>query len=221
MMKCDPCGVRVRGCRDLCPLCGERLSGKPEPGEEVFPRIESRPSIYGLLFRLATFFSIAGIILCFSINEMLSGKGSWAWFAAGGLVCFWLTAAVAAHTGRNLTRNMTWQLLLCSLLAVGWDAFTGWHGWSLDFVFPILAGVVVVVQTIMGKVFRLPLGEYLIYLLLDCAMGLLPLVLYLFNLLTVSIPSLLCGTVSGICLVAQLVFNTPSLLRELKRRFHF
>ena len=56
-------------------------------------------------------------------------------------------------------------LLLISVIAILWDRFTGWKGWSVDFVIPfgILASASFLVPVI-AKINRLEREEYLFYL---------------------------------------------------------
>lgn len=57
-----------------------------------------------------------------------------------------------------------WQLLLVTVLAVLWDHFTGWRGWSVDFVLPFGALAVQCSMVVIAKVNRLEREEYLFYL---------------------------------------------------------
>ena len=60
--------------------------------------------------------------------------------------------AFALHKWRNIPKNMIYQVVILSLLAVVWDRFTGWHGWSLDYVIPILCVTAMVSMSAIAKV---------------------------------------------------------------------
>lgn len=64
------------------------------------------------------------------INYMTLKTLNWFWFAAAGSFCAWLVVMVAYTKRRNILKNEMWQLLLITVIAVLWDIFTGWRGWS-------------------------------------------------------------------------------------------
>lgn len=70
------------------------------------------------------------------INFMMAGVLNWFWFAGAGCACAWLVVMVAYYKRRNILKNEMWQLLLISVIVILWDRFTGWKGWSVDFVIP-------------------------------------------------------------------------------------
>ena len=98
------------------------------------------------------FVCIAAAILCGMINYLTREKLDWFWFAAAGCLCGWLIVAVAYAKRRNILKNEIIQLILVTVIAVLWDKYTGWHGWSLDFVLPfgalaVLGSIPVIVKS--------------------------------------------------------------------------
>ena len=66
---------------------------------------------------------------------------------------------------KNILKNLTWQLLIITILCVLWDHFTGWKGWSIDFVFPFGTLTVLGSIPVIAGVSHLETEEYLYYLL--------------------------------------------------------
>ena len=108
-----------------------------------------------------SFLCLAIAVICGMINFMTAGSLDWFWFAGAGCLCTWLIVAVAYMKRRNLLKNEMWQLLLVTGIAVLWDIFTGWRGWSVDFIFPIGALTVLCSIPLIAKVQRLEREEYL------------------------------------------------------------
>ena len=54
-----------------------------------------------------------------------------------GVFCTWLLVMVGYRKRKNPLKNGMWQLVIVSVGAVLWDVFTGWKGWSVDYVFPL------------------------------------------------------------------------------------
>ena len=126
------------------------------------------------MFQLFTFLCIAAAVLCGMINYLTAETLNWFWFAGAGCLCTWLIVTVAYRKRRNLLKNEMWQLLLVTAIAVLWDIFTGWRGWSVDFVFPIGALTVLCSVPLIAKVQRLEREEYLFYFIQAAMAGCVP-----------------------------------------------
>lgn len=221
MTHCNRCKVDIHGSTDICPLCGGRLCGNADEKEDIFPRPYTPSRKMLLLLKFSIFISIAAVVAAFAVNAIVSPKTWWAWFVAGGVGCFWLTASVAVSKRDDLSRSLKWLLIVCSILTVAWDFFTGWRGWSLDYVFPIFCAGVQLGQTTLAQVFQIDPERYLIHLMWDCLIGLLPLAFLWSGLLSEQVPSIVCVAVSVLTMVAMFIFYGPVLKREIQRRLHF
>ena len=107
-----------------------------------------------------------------------------------------------------------------SLLAVLWDRFTGWRGWSLDYVVPCICVLAMLSMAAVAKVLRLELEDILVYLLLDVLFGVVPLVSLLLGWVGESLPSVLCVVASLLSLAFLLVFDGERMRAEIKKRLH-
>jgi hypothetical protein len=110
--------------------------------------------------------------------------------------------------------------VLIAVLSVGWDHATGWRGWSLDYLIPIVCIVAMISLAVIAKVTKMPIGDYFVYLFADITFGIVPLVFYLTGLLHVVIPSIVCIAFSVISFTALLLFEGKFMRLELTRRFH-
>lgn len=218
MRTCKKCDVKVRGAEALCPLCQHRLSGEPE--EAVYPEISTIYRQHELFFKCLILFSVAVGVVCAAVNLLLPGGGYWSVFVSLGILCFWISLAYAVRKRDNIPKNITVQVFLVSVLGLGWDRLTGWHGWSLDFVIPIACGMAMLSLFIIAKVMRLPPEEYILYFTVDILFGVVPLVFYLTGLIRIAVPSVVCISLSFLSLSALIVFEGKEMLQELTRRFH-
>ena len=89
----------------------------------------------------------------------------WAWFVTAGAFCTWLMVSVAYVKRRNLLKNEMWQLVIVTVAGVLWDVFTGWRGWSVDYLLPLAALAVICSMWAITAAQRLEVAEYMIYLL--------------------------------------------------------
>ena len=114
-----------------------------------------------------------------------------------------------------------WQLAVVTTVCTVWDLLTGWHGWSVDFVLPIMYMAVMVTMFILNKVLRLQTQDYLIYGLMAGLFALIPLILMLTGLVGHALPSVLCLAVSVVFLAILFIFHGSAMVDELRRRSHW
>ena len=123
------------------------------------------------------------------LNYLLTPGTWWAGYVTAGVFCTWLLIMVGFRKRKNPLKNGMWQLTIVSAGAVLWDIFTGWLGWSADFVIPLAALVTLLSMVIVSVVCRMEAAEYLFYLVQAGAFGLIPIVLLAAGVVSVPYPS--------------------------------
>lgn len=218
MKYCDKCHVNVRGQNRICPLCQGKLSG--QSSEIMYPKINSVLKQYELFFKILIFGTVSAGIAALAVNMIIPQSGFWSLFVVLGIMCFWISLGSAFKNRHNLPGNITSQVLLISALSVIWDLITGWHGWSLNFVFPCVCAFAMLSLGILAKLLNLPPGDYQICLTVDIIFGAVPMLFYLTGISDVAIPSVVCTAISIISFVFILLFNGKEIREEIIRRFH-
>ena len=165
-----------------------------------------------------SFLCLAVAVICGMINYLMLETLNWFWFAAAGCLCAWLVVGVAYFKRRNILKNLAWQLLLITVLCVLWDHFTGWKGWSVDFVFPFGALAVLGSVPVIAKVSHLEREEYLYYLLQAAMIGCLPAVLIWIGIIKYTMPSVLSTGISFLVLAGMFIFRKKDTLREFRKK---
>ena len=165
-----------------------------------------------------SFLCLAIAVICGMINFMTAGSLDWFWFAGAGCVCAWLVVMVAYFKRRNILKNEMWQLLILSVIAILWDRFTGWRGWSVEFVLPFGALAVQFSIPVIAKVNRLEREEYLFYLVQACVAGLIPIILVWTRIVKFVYPSVICAGISFLTLAALFIFCQRDTLREFHKK---
>ena len=165
-----------------------------------------------------SFLCLAVAVICGMINFMTAGSLDWFWFAGAGCVCAWLVVMVAYFKRRNILKNEMWQLLILSVIAILWDRFTGWRGWSVEFVLPFGALAVQFSIPVIAKVNRLEREEYLFYLVQACVAGLIPIILVWTRIVKFVYPSVICAGISFLSLAAIFIFCQKDTLREFHKK---
>ena len=165
-----------------------------------------------------SFLCLAVAVICGMINIMTAGTLNWSWFAGAGCVCAWLVVMVAYSKRRNILKNEIWQLLHISVIAILWDRFTGWRGWSVDFILPFGVLAVQFSVPVIARVNRLKREEYLFYLVQACIAGLIPMILAWTGVVKFVYPSVICAGISILTLAALFIFCKKDTLREFHKK---
>lgn len=217
---CEKCKVTVVGEQPVCPLCQGQLSGAGDPQAATFPFIDTIMHRYNLLIRILFFISAVLVVICFAVNYMLSYPSFWSFFVAVGVVCMWLSVGIVVRKRHNIPKTILWQAILYSLLVLVLDWMTGWHHWALDYAAPCFLIVAILGMWAVAFILRLRLEDFLVYLLLDAVIGIVPAFFLAFDLVEAKIPSLLCVLASAISLIALLTFKDKAVGNEVKKRLH-
>ena len=221
MRRCENCGVLVRGAGPRCPLCRTALTGAPCPEEELFPPLEGRRRPGRLFLRLAAFVSLAAALVCAAVDLFVPPVTFWSAYVAAGIATGWLLVAIALRRRRNIPKTILQLAVLGGALCCGWDAATGWRGWSVTFVTPILCTGAMLALFLLPPLLRLRFQDYILYLVADILFAALPFAFAAAGLLEDNrLPSLVCVCTGAVSLAAVLVFRGRELLGELSRRTH-
>lgn len=221
MKYCPYCKVKVEGEHQRCPLCHNMLQQAQGRCYEAFPPLSLPTPHKGLLYRLLQFFSIALAVISVAVNIAMPGRQMW-WslFVLAGIACGWLCLLVFIRKRHNPMKALTWQIFLGCLLALAWDAGTGWRGWSADFVVPSLLLCAMATTLVLIFALHIPLEDSGIYLCTLIALGLLPVVFLLTDIVHRPYLSIICVVASILYLAALLTLQPSSFMAQLRRRFH-
>lgn len=220
MRYCEKCRVEVTGNTLTCPLCQRRLT-KPETVEyETFPNIPTMLNKHLTFLKLSSFISIAAAIICVGINIIIPTTVFWAWFVVIGIICAWVDGLFAFKKLYNVPKNILYQVIILSLLSLVWDKITGWHNWSVDYVIPFLCVAAIVTMTVLAWLLKLKLDDYTFYIFLYAVFGIIPILFLVFNIVTVTYPSLISIGIGILSFAGLAIFKGDYILTELKNRFH-
>lgn len=220
MQYCPSCQMHIAGNKCCCPLCGGALEGKGDPQSEIFPRLTPTRSMARRVLRILALTGAAATAVCVLINLAMGTAVWWSLFVAGGVACGILTVAIGIAYRRDIPQNIAWETALVILLAMLWDAATGWLGWSLDFVFPCACATGLLMEIALWGILKTPVH------VVAGPMGglglaaLVPGVLVLVGLVNFALPSLLCTACSILFLVVLVLLRRRTAWGELRRRFH-
>ena len=220
MKHCTRCDIDIAGRKDFCPLCHAPLSGTNYNLEEIFPEVHTVYYNHTFFFKLLLAVSISGGLITLLVNQLVSGRLTWAIIVLAGIACMWLSLLLIINKRKNIIKCVLYQVIVASLLVLPWDYFTGWHGWSIDFAMPILYVALMLAIVVLAKVTHQNLRNQVWYFFLTVLFGLVQAILLVAGAIHYVIPSYICAIVSLLSLVLILVFNGKDILSQIDRRLH-
>ncbi len=221
MLRCEHCKVDLPGDQKRCPLCRNKPSGTPDGAENPFPCIpDEKWTVSRTLIVWIAFASVCAAAVCITVNTIIPADGWWSLFVIAGIASLWGDFLIMIKKRRNLPKNILWQVIAVSVIAIIWDLITGFKGWSLDYVLPIISSCAMTAMMVIAKTRRLDTQDYILYLAIDCILGIVCFVLLLTGAVRIVIPSAVSFGISIIFMAFLLFFEGKALWAEIQRRLH-
>lgn len=200
-------------------LSEQGLSSKIE--EPLYPE-EVKPNYEGKrFFKYFSFSCVAAIVIGVMLNAIISPESRWAAFVAAGAFSMWLALAIGFFKRHNLLKNAMWQLLVVTIGCIIWDAFTGWHKWSVNYVLPAVCVIIEISMLIISKLQSHSAREYMIYYVMASVYSIfVPFILLLTKVITVTAPAVVCAGLSFLFLLALIIFRGREFREEMQKKFH-
>lgn len=188
--------------------------------ENDFPGYHEKPSRRALMgLKIFSFTCTAAVVICWMLNYLLTFGIWWAGYVTAGVFCTWLLIMVGYRKRKNPLKNGMWQLVIVTVGSLLWDLFTGWQGWSVDFVIPLAILVNMLSMVIISAAGKMEVSEYLFYLVQAGVCGLLPFILLMAGVASVPYPSVICSGVSLLFLIGLVIFKWKDFVREVQKKF--
>ena len=186
-----------------------------------YPELKEQKELEMKVYRFFTFLCLAAIVVMISLDYSYHPTVRWTLFSAGGVASMWLASSIGFFKRYNLLKNAMWQLVIMTNVSILWDWFTGWRGWSVDFVMPIVSVAILLFMFVVAIVQKWPAKEYMSYLVMASIYGLVvPLLLLVFGAVQLQWPSLIGIVVCFLFLMGILLFKWKEFREEMGKKFH-
>ncbi len=221
MKTCPHCHIQV-GSGSYCPLCQSPLPGADEPDTPYFPPAPPPGRRLPLFFKLATFFLLAGVVVCAAIDFLLQEELHLHWsLVVVACVAAALLLLRALMMGSHNAPKLLFQILVgASLLVWFCDWFLDWGNVSIDLVIPILCTATLVLNFLFAFINRKFTENGLIYLLLNIGVGVVPYIVLTIRHTRAALPWVICLIVSVITFLGLVIFKGRALWSEFAKRLH-
>lgn len=221
MKHCDACRVDVATPAALCPLCGGPLHKTLNaPQVSAYPAFTGKAG-YHFAKRLLILLSVIACAVCIAVNLILM-PSFWWWTIAVTVVLYtWAVVSHAMRRGGNAGGKVLMQVVCAIALALLVDFETGYRGWSVSYVLPVIlcAGIVAVIVLILCN--RTSWVVYVLYQMILALFGFVPLVLYFTGVAGNFIFALVPSFLALVSIVGMLLFGDRTIKNEFRRRLRF
>lgn len=220
MKFCSSCNVQIATEVRRCPLCSGAVTADERPNEVVYPAFQNKAN-YHFIKRLLLFLSIVLGASCICVNYLTTIDFWWWTIAVTALMYAWIAVPHAMRRGGNAGGKILMQVVCAAAAVVLLDMETGYRGWSVTYVLPVIfcAGSVSLVLVILCN--RTNWAGYVLYQAILAVFGFVPLVLYFTGLSSSLIAALIPSLLAFASIVAMLVFGDKSIKNEFRRRLRF
>lgn len=219
MNKCNYCNVFIKDETERCPLCGGVLEGG-EIGEDMYPNVLKKEKTISFVFRLMVFISIVSIITFIGISITTGVSAKWSIF----LTCVFLYVLMILYM--FVRENAGYRVRMYGIVAgavallVMIDYVSGWHGWSVDYTFPIAIILMDIALIVLMIVNHRNWQSYIILMICMVPISVVPIILYFVDIITSPYMSQIAFMLSLFMTLGVIIIGGPRAKQELYRRFH-
>ena len=219
MKQCKKCNVNLDVIGDQCPLCNSQID-TPKNFKSSYPFISD--IINKHFFRRAIFFlaSIISLIIL-AINYLLTPDVKWSIFV---VIQIFLSYYVFYNilSGRKRVIKLLLVLnFIVSFLSVFWDIYTGFHGWSTNYVLPSLCITYGLFMLILRFVDYFAFRENSSYIYLNICLEFMPMILVYLEVAKLNVLTHLSGIFGILNILILIIFDGSDFKEDILKKMHF
>lgn len=220
MKHCKACHVNILTPDVLCPLCKGPLVAMEGAEIEAYPPTVVRRK-YNFVKRLLLFLTVIMAILCVAVNLLVTNDFWWWPIALTVMVSTWIVVPHVMRHGGNAGGKALMCVFIATVAVLLIDFQTGWRGWSVSYVLPVIlcGGIVCIVILILCN--RTNWAGYVIYQFTLGIFGFVPLVLYFTHVSSSLVAAIIPAAFAVLTLAGLLLFGDRTIKNEFKRRLRF
>ena len=216
MVKCKKCGVLIDSPGKICPLCKSTIEQEIDNSYPVITKKIKKSFVRKLVLFIVLVISLISIL----INYELTPKYRWSGFVVLGLASTYLVFRSIMDGRKSVLKLLFTLNFLIIILAIVWDYYTGYRGWSVNFVFPSMCISYGLFLIILRIVSYFAFKESSDYIYLNVLLELTPLLLLHFGIISFKPLALVSGIFGIINLFILIFFDWARLKSDLIKKLH-
>lgn len=218
---CSSCRVNVDSGLTNCPLCGSRLTDKPDENTLYPPlnteKTEVRRSFTEELYRFLSLIFIGGSIL---LNIIFWDGTLWCVSVAAVIFCAWLIIQFTVFSPKEGGVKIGLYMLGAFVVLAAFDYTAGYTGWCLNYGLPFILTAGLIAIDLYSSVHKSKWKDNLAFAIFYVILGSIPLIFYFSKVTTRLFPAILCAFVAGFTIFGLIRFSLRYFAEEMRKRFH-
>lgn len=216
MSKCLKCDVHVDSLSDRCPLCNSEIKISKNSS---YPKMHNK--FTNQLFRKIMFLiALAACLTIALVNFILTPDIKWSVFSILQILLMYYVFYHYLNGRKKVIRLLFVLNIIVCILSIFWDYYTGFKGWSINYVFPSLCITYGIFMLILRFVSYFAFREHSSYIYINVCLSFLPILLLNLDKLSVSILAYISAGLGAINLLILIVFDGSSFKSDIARKLH-
>lgn len=216
MNKCLKCNVLVDTLTDKCPLCNSEMKVSKC---STYPKLKLK--LTSSLFRKIIF--LIAVMVCIAvalINYLLTPSIKWSFFVVLQILLMYYVFYHLLNGRQKVVKLLFILNILVCGVSIFWDYYTGFRGWSINYVFPSLCITYGIFMLILRFVSYFAFRENSSYIYLNVCLEFLPILLLNLDKLSVGILAYTSAGLGMLNLFILILFDGSSLKSDIARKLH-
>lgn len=216
MSKCLKCNVSLDTLSNRCPLCNSEVELPVNP---TYPKIKLK--LTNILFRkVILMIAIVTCMVVGLVNFVLTPNIKWSIFVVLQIILMYYVFYHILNGRRKVVRLVFVLNIFVCLLSIFWDHYTGFNGWSINYVFPSLCITYGIFMLILRFVSYFAFRENSSYIYVNVCLEFLPVLLLNLDKISIGILAYISAALGILNLVILIVFDGSSFKSDIARKLH-
>ena len=203
----------------ICPLCNSEIIVIDEikSSYPILKNIISHNIFRRVIFFIASFISI---VIAF-LNYLLTPNVKWSIFVIMQIFASYFVFKDILNGRKKVVKLLLALNIFITIISVFWDIYTGFRGWSTNYVLPALCITYGVFMLLLRLINYFAFQENSFYIYINICLGFLPMILVYKNIASVNILTHLAGIFAMINLLILIIFDGSKVKEYLLKKMHF
>lgn len=219
MKQCKKCNISLDVRTNSCPLCNSEI-------EEVKNFKSSYPFISDIINKhfyrkMILLLAFLTSLIILGLNYFLTPTIKWSFFVILQIFMSYYIFYNILNGRKRVIKSLLALNIILSFLSVFWDFYTGFHGWSTNYVLPSLCITYGAFMLILRFIDYFAFRESSNYIYLNIGLGLVPAILVYFDYAKLNVLIHLSSVFCILNLLILVIFDGSDLKEDILKKMHF
>lgn len=216
MTKCNKCNVILDTVLDICPLCNSEVKNT---GDASYPVIKNNLT-KSLMMKKIFFIHCMVCIIIILINYFCTPNVKWSIFVVIQLILTYFIFNKVL-SGRNKILSLLFMLnFITCIISIFWDYYTGFSGWSINYVLPSLCICYGIFMIVLRFVKYFAFKENTSYIYLNVCIAFVPLILVYLDKISFPLLSVISAVMGVINILVLIIFGWSNFKEDIRKKLH-